>query len=196
VAKKIIYSVPIFLVIVSIITSLIAFDYNKKLESAFIYINDNSSTVVFGGEYYSVFGNLGDNSMFISVDSLENHQLITIYDSNEIITKEYTLVIKEENSAYTDSIITDSIGSDPLVINDIEEYFFKLDLEEDKTYETILTKTANNIDDEEIDLVLINIPEHLLNMKNLNEGISFTTMVFAVLSGATILIMIYVKKTE
>ena len=195
-AKKIIYSVPIFLVIVSIITSLIAFDYNKKLESAFIYINDNSSTVVFGGEYYSVFGNLGDNSMFISVDSLENHQLITIYDSNEIITKEYTLVIKEENSAYTDSIITDSIGSDPLVINDIEEYFFKLDLEEDKTYETILTKTANNIDDEEIDLVLINIPEHLLNMKNLNEGISFTTMVFAVLSGATILIMIYVKKTE
>lgn len=195
-AKKIIYSVPIFLVIVSIITSLIAFDYNKNLENAFIYINNNESDVKFDGEYYSVFGNLGDNSVFISVESLTDYLLITIYNSNEAIVKEYTLIVKEKDNSYSSSIITETIGSNPLTINDIEEYFFKLNLEKDKTYETILTKTTNNIEDEEIDLVLINIPEHLLNMKNLNEGISFTTMVFAVLSGATILVMIYIKKTE
>ncbi len=69
-----------------------------------------------------------------------------------------------------------------------------MDLEEGETYETILTKTSNNVDEEEIDLVLVILPEHLINMKDLNEGISFSTLVFAGLSGFTILMFLFVKK--
>ena len=192
--KKIIYFVPVFLVIISIITSLVAFAYSKKLENGYIYVNNNPSYITYEGEYFAIVGNLGDESSFISVDSLNQQLLITVYDSNEIITREYTLEVKIENSTYSSDIITDYIGTDLLNIDDIEDYIFTLDLKEGETYETILTKTPNNVDEEEIDLVLIILPEHLLNMKDLNEGISFSTLVFAGLSGFTILMFIFVKK--
>ena len=192
--KKIVYSVPVLLVIISIITSLIAFDYNKNLENGFIYVNNNTSDVVFEGEYYSIIGNLGDNSAFVTVESLSEHLLIAIYDQNETIIKEYTLIIKEEDKVYSNTIINEVIGSIPINLDENDEYIFTLNLEKDKTYETILTKTSNNIEDEEIDLALINIPEHLLNMKSLNESISFATLVFAVLSGGTILVFLFMNK--
>ncbi len=192
--KKIIYFVPVFLVIISIITSLVAFAYSKKLENGYIYVNDNPSYVTYEGEYFAIVGNLGDESTFISVDSLNQQLLITIYDSDEIITREYTLEVKIENTTYSNDIITDYIGTDLLNIDDIEDYIFTLDLKEGETYETTLTKTPNNVDEEEIDLVLVILPEHLINMKDLNEGISFSTLVFAGLSGFTILMFIFVKK--
>jgi hypothetical protein len=192
--KKIIYFVPVFLVIISIITSLVAFAYSKKLENGYIYVNNNPSYVTYEGEYFAIVGNLGDESSFISVDSLNQQLLITIYDSNEIITREYTLEVKIENTTYSSDIVTDYIGTDLLNIDDIEDYIFTMDLEEGETYETILTKTSNNVDEEEIDLVLVILPEHLINMKDLNEGISFSTLVFAGLSGFTILMFIFVKK--
>lgn len=192
--KKIIYFVPVFLVIISIITSLVAFAYSKKLENGYIYVNNNPSYVTYEGEYFTIVGNLGDESAFISVDSLNHQLLITIYDSNEIITREYTLEVKTLDSTYSSDIVTDFIGTDLLNIDDIEDYIFTLNLEEGETYETILTKTSNNIDEEEIDLVLVILPEHLINMKDLNEGISFSTLVFAGLSGFTILMFLFVKK--
>lgn len=192
--KKIIYFVPVFLVIISIITSLVAFAYSKKLENGYIYVNNNPSYVTYEGEYFAIVGNLGDESVFISVDSLNQQLLISIYGFNEIITREYTLEVKTLNSTHSSDIITDYIGTDLLNIDDIEDYIFTIDLEEGETYETILTKTSNNIDEEEIDLVLVILPEHLLNMKDLNEGISFSTLVFAGLSGFTILMFIFVKK--
>ena len=192
--KKIIYFVPVFLVIISIITSLVAFAYSKKLENGYIYVNNNPSYITYEGEYFAIVGNLGDKSSFISVDSLNQQLLITIYDSNEIITREYTFEVKIENSTYSSDIVTDYIGTDLLNIDDIEDYIFTMDLEEGETYETILTKTSNNVDEEEIDLVLVILPEHLINMKDLNEGISFSTLVFAGLSGFTILMFLFVKK--
>ncbi len=194
--KKVVYFVPVFLVIVSIITSFIAFSYSKKLENGFINVNEGTFEIEFEGEYFSIMGNLGDNSAFITVDSLNNYLLITIYDSNQIISREYTLIITEVDKSYSSDIINDYIGTTLIDIDNIEDYIFKLDLEKDIIYEAILEKTTNNIEDEEIDLILINIPEHLLNMKNLNEGISFTTLVFAFISGTTILIIYYVKKDD
>lgn len=192
--KKIVYLVPVFLIIVSIITSIIAFVYSEKLENGFVYISDTPIEAKYEGEYFAIIGNLGENSMYITVDSLPSHLLITIYDENEVITREYTLIVKNENNAYSSEIINDFIGTTLINIDSLDDYIFKLDLHEDETYETILTKTSNNVDDDEIDLVLLNIPENLLNMKNLNEGISFTSLVFAAISGITILVILYVKK--
>ena len=192
--KKLVYFVPLLLIIVSIITSIIAFVYSENLENGFIYINENQSHITFEGEYFAIVGNLGDESSYITVDSLNQQLLITIYDSDEIIIREYTLVIRKENTVYSKEIINDVIGTDLVNIEDIDEYIFTLDLEENETYETTLLKTANNVDDEDVDLVLINIPEHLLNMKTLNEGIAFSTLVFAILSGTTILVVLFVKK--
>ena len=192
--RKIVYFVPIFLVIISIITSLTAFAYSKSLENGYIYVNDEPSYISIDGEYFAIIGNLGEESTFITVDSLNQQLIISIYDSNKIITREYNLVIKKVGDDYSNDIINDYIGTTLINIDDIEEYIFTLDLEEDETYETVLTTTVNNVDDDQIDLVLINIPEHMLNMKNLNEGISFTTLVFAGLYGFTLLIILYVKK--
>ena len=192
--KKIVYLVPVFLIIISIITSIIAFVYSEKLENGYIYIDENTVNITVEGEYFAIVGNLGDTSSFISVDSLSTELIITIYDSDRVITREYTIKVKKENTEYSSDIIKEFIGTELISIEDIDDYIFKLDLEDNETYDTVLSKTSNNVDEEEIDLVFINIPEHLLNMKNLNEGIAFTTLVFAAVSGISILVILWVKK--
>lgn len=194
--KIILYLVPIFLVIISIIASLIAFSYNRKLDYGYIDVANQAVTASYEGDYFTVLGNIGESASYISVESLSNHVLISIYNSDKIIIKEYTFEIKKQGGNYSQEIINNVIGSDLVSFDELNDYIFRVDLEENVTYEMSFLKTSNNLDDDEIDLILVNIPDHLLNMKNLNEGIAFTTMIFAIISGITILIFVLFKKGE
>ncbi len=193
---KHLFFIPLIMILISVATSIIAFRYSKTLEQGYIKINQQETDVVFDGEYFVVLGNLSDSETFIEVESTEDDIEITTYDEENNIIKDFQVIIKEKDQPYDNSIIKKVFSDDLILIDEMEDYLFYVGLEEDKTYEFSMTQTDSNNDDQYLDLVLVNLPEHLYNMKDLNEGISFTTLVFAVLSGLTLLGIAYIKKED
>ncbi|MFO7969282.1 MAG: hypothetical protein ACQERX_00765 [Bacillota bacterium] len=190
------FFIPLIMILISVATSIIAFRYSKTLEQGYIKINQQETDVVFDGEYFVVLGNLSDSETFIEVESTEDDIEITTYDEENNIIKDFQVIIKEKDQPYDNSIIKKVFSDDLILIDEMEDYLFYVELEEDKTYEFSMTQTDSNNDNQYLDLVLVNLPEHLYNMKDLNEGISFTTLVFAVLSGLTLLGIAYIKKED
>ena len=78
----------------------------------------------------------------------------------------------------------------------MEDYLFTVNLKKDNTYIFDLQTIDDNPDTEDIDLALANIPENVYNLKSLMEGVSFTTLIFALLSVITIGSIIYIKKNK
>lgn len=192
--KKIIFLLPAILFLASIITSLVAFNYSNTLSKGYIYPNIGLQTAYFDGEYVAIIGNLGESSDSISVTSTDQGLLITVFDISETIILESTFVIKEVDGDYSQDLVASYLETPKTKIEENEDYIFTVDLLAETKYELSLEKTANNVGEEEIDIVLANIPGDILDSKNVNEGIAFTTFVFSILSLSTILIIIYVKK--
>ncbi len=78
----------------------------------------------------------------------------------------------------------------------MEDYLFRLNLEADQIYEFSIERVDENPDENKLDIVLVNLPENILNMKGLMESIAFTTIVFSIVSGFTIIALFFIKKRE
>lgn len=191
---KKLFLIPLFLIVISIGTSIIAFNYSSRLELGYLYQNHDQVDVVYEGEYFAVITGLGDVAYEIEAESLSDYLLLTIYDDEENIIKEYSIIIKIQNQNYDSSIITNILSQDRIIIDEMEDYLFEVYLNNNITYEFLVNEIENNLDDDSISVVLVNIPENLWNMKSLNESISFTTLVFSIISGVTILAIIYIRK--
>ena len=191
---KYLFFIPVFMLLISIITSIFAFRYSKLLEKGYINVNNQEVEVNFDGEYFVVLGNLNDLATDIEVNSSDEYIRITTYDEEDNVLKDFNLIIKEKDKNYDSSIVEKVIPNEPVTINEMEDYLFYVSLEKNKIYEISRIQTEFNVDEEYLDLVLVNIPERLFNMKNLNESISFTTLVFAIISGLSLLGIAFIKK--
>ncbi len=191
--KKILI-IPIILILISIITSIIAFQQSKKLELGDLYIDNQEETTTYAGEYFSVIGSIDYDAYYISVESLDNYLKIVTYDEFEDVQKEFSLVINEKNQEYNTDIISFLVSDEIVYIDTMEEYLFKVNLEANKTYSFEFERLDNNPDTNNISIVLVNMPENIYNMKTLMESVSFTTLVFAVVSAFTIVAIYFIKK--
>ncbi len=191
---RLFWLVPIIMFIVSIVTSIIAFSYTGKLEQGYLYQNHDSVAVTYEGEYFAVVSGLGEEAYEVQMTSLNDYLLLSVYDSEGMIIKEYQIIIKVYEDSYNPQIISTLLSTDRIVIDDLEDYLFRVELSSENIYDYKVIKTANNVDEEMINIILVNIPEQLFNMKNLNESISFTTLVFGIISALTILALYYIRK--
>ncbi len=191
---RLFWLMPIIMFIVSIVTSIIAFNYSSKLEQGYLYQNHDSIEIIYEGEYFAVLSGLGEEAYEIQVISLPDYLLITVYDTDGLIIKEYEIIIKIHEDSYDPQVITTILTTDRIVIDDLEDYIFRVELNSNYTYDFQVMKTDNNVDEDMVNIILVNIPEQLLNMKNLNESISFTTLVFGIISALTILALYYIRK--
>lgn len=192
--RKKLLLIPLILIIISIITSIIAFQKNNELELGNLYVDDGLVKTSYEGEYFAVIGNIDYDSYFISVSSLSNYLKITTYDIEENIQKEYSLVIKEKNQNYDSDIVASLVSVNKVEIDNMDDYLFRVNLNADVEYDLIQTRIDDNPDSNSINIVLVNMPESIYNMKTLMESVSFTTAIFAVVSGITILAIYFIKK--
>ena len=171
-----------------------AFQQISQLEKGYIYIDETQKEIVFDGEYFLLLGNLGYESDTISLKSQPDGVLITIFDNEDIIIREYKLKVYKQGSSYEESIVESITSSEKNDVDYLEEHLLTIILEEGETYTFLLEQTENHPDSEEIDIVFVNTPEHIVNMKNIMEGISFSSGIFTIISFLTILAILYVKK--
>jgi hypothetical protein len=191
---KLFWILPMIMFIVAIVTSIIAFNYSSRLEQGYLYQNDDSIEITYEGEYFAVLSGLGEEAYDIQATSFADYLLISVYDLEGMIIKEYEVIIKISGDNYNPQIITTLLTTDRIVIDDLDDYLFRVELNSNYTYDFQVMKTANNVDEEMANIILVNIPEQLFNMKNLNESISFTTLVFGIISALTILALYYIRK--
>ncbi|MGD9964113.1 MAG: hypothetical protein AB7E16_02405 [Candidatus Izemoplasmatales bacterium] len=187
--------IPIILIIVSITSSIIAFDQGNKLNLGYLYIDGKPKEIIYEGEYLGILGNTGE-AYKIKAESLSDFLRIVTYDTNSNVLDEYKLLISINNGNHDSSLITTTVSDQAVVIDEMEDYLFTVNLKKDNTYVFDLQTINDNPDTEDIDLALANIPENVYNLKSLMEGVSFTTLIFALLSTITIGSIIYIKKNK
>jgi len=193
--KKVIW-IPILMVFISIITSIIAFQQSEKLELGQIYVGNSSKKIFYEGEYFSIIGNIDFDSYYLSIDSTSNGIIITTHSIEEEVQKTYNLIVKKQDGLYDESIVVSILSNEVIFIDDMEDYLFRLYLEADQYYDFSFERTDENPDDNQLDIALINLPENILNMKGIMESISFTTVVFAIISGLSIIGLYFIKKRD
>lgn len=191
--KKILF-IPLILIIISIVTSVIAFQQSKKLELGDLYIDNQEETTIYPGEYFAIIGNIDYDAYYISVETLDNYIKIVTYDEFETIQKEFSLVISKKDQEYNPDIVSSLVSNEIVYIDTMEDYLFRVNLEADETYTFNLDRLDSNPDTNNITVVLVNMPENIYNMKTLMESVSFTTLVFAVVSAFTIVAIYFIKK--
>ena len=187
--------IPIILIIVSITSSIIAFDQGNKLNLGYLYIDGQPKEIIYEGEYLGILGNTGE-AYKIKAESLSDFLSIVTYDTNSDVLDEYKLLISINNGNHDSSLITSTVSDQAVIIDEMEDYLFTVNLKKDNTYIFDLQTIDDNPDTEDIDLALANIPENVYNLKSLMEGVSFTTLIFALLSAITIGSIIYIKKNK
>jgi hypothetical protein len=183
------------LIIVSITSSIIAFDQGNKLNLGYLYIDGQPKEIIYEGEYLGILGNTGE-AYKIKAESLSDFLSIVTYDTNSDVLDEYKLLISINNGNHDSSLITSTVSDQAVIIDEMEDYLFTVNLKKDNTYIFDLQTIDDNPDTEDIDLALANIPENVYNLKSLMEGVSFTTLIFALLSVITIGSIIYIKKNK
>ena len=183
---------PVILIIVSIITSVIAFQQSQKLDDGYIYVNDNQYIPIYPGEYFAILGNILDEEYYVSIESLDDYLEIVTYDTSENIVREFHLVIKENNQAYDQQIVTSVISNEKVIIDEMEDYLFFVNLDIGVNYSFNLSRI--DFDGEKLNIALVNIPENIFNLKSLMESVSFTTLIFAIISGFTIVAIYFIKR--
>jgi len=190
------FILPIVFLIITIITSILAFSYDAKLENGYFYSSELQKEIVIEGEYFAVFGNLGQESQTISLVDMSDGIHITIKDGFDVILKDYMLVIKEYQHFYDPSIIS-SINEEPdLQIDNLDGYLFTVNLESLTTYQVNLSETVDNIDEDQIEIVLVNISEELLLTKTIYEIVSYTSLVLFVVSSIVVSTIIYKRRFQ
>ena len=189
--KKFVF-LPIVLIIISIITSIIAFQQTQKLEDGYIYVNDNQFTPIYAGEYFAIIGNILDEEYYIAIESLDEYLKITTYDTLENVVREFQLVIKEVDQNYDKQIVTSVISNEKVIIDEMDDYLFFVNLDMGNNY--FFSMSRVDFDGDKLNIALVNIPENVYNLKSLMESVSFTTLIFATISGFTIVAIYFIKK--
>ena len=64
--KILLILLPVILVIISIVTSLIAFDYTQQLEEGYLYVENKDVSPTYTGEYKAILGNLTEDAITVS----------------------------------------------------------------------------------------------------------------------------------
>lgn len=191
---KRLFLVPALLLIISIVTSIIAFQNTKKLEAGYLYFSESQGTAAYDGEYFAIIGNLKDTDYYIRVESTVDFIYISTLDQSENIMKDFTITIAKQNQTYDSSIITNVLTTTPVIIDNLDDYIFTVSLDANTIYDLNVTQTSENNDPEFMDLILVNLPEQFVNMKSLNESVAFSSFIFSILSFGTILAIYYIKK--
>ncbi|MDY0317830.1 MAG: hypothetical protein RBQ64_04535 [Candidatus Izemoplasmatales bacterium] len=189
--KKFIF-LPIILVIVSIFTSIIAFNQSNKLDKGYIYVDENQYTPVYAGEYFAIIGNLMDEEYYIRIESLDDFLSISTYDLSSNLIREFEMLITEEGSEYNRDIVISTLSEEMIIIDEMEDYLFFVNLEINKNYSFNLSRVDS--DGDKLNIALVNIPENIYNLKSLMESVSFTTLVFAAISGFTIIAIHFIRR--
>lgn len=183
---------PIILVIVSILTSIIAFNQSNKLDKGYIYVDENQYTPVYAGEYFAIIGNLMDEEYYIRIESLDDFLSISTYDLSSNLIREFEMLITEEGSEYNKDIVISTLSEEMIIIDEMEDYLFFVNLEINKNYSFNLSRVDS--DGDKLNIALVNIPENIYNLKSLMESVSFTTLVFAAISGLTIIAIYFISR--
>ncbi len=191
---KLLFLIPIVMFFVAIITSIIAFNRTEILEEGYIYSSSEEKIIVYEGDYYAILGNLGEEDYSVTINPMDEYIQLTIYNEEEVITKDYKVEILDENNVHVNSFLIDYLENEKNIIDELDSYIFTTNFKENEQVNLVITTLPDNIDEETIDIALVHISEPDLNMKSLMESVAFTTGVFGVLSLFTIFIYVYVKK--
>ncbi|HQN74786.1 MAG TPA: hypothetical protein PK160_01980 [Bacillota bacterium] len=186
--------VPIVLIIASIISSIIAFNQNGRLNQGYLYLDNLDKTTIYEGEYFAIIGNIDEKAHFIEGHSLENYYLVALYDVNEILLAEYKVEISLKDQTYNSTIFTFSLSENKIVIDEMNDYLFKVNLQKDSTYHLGLSELSNPGNLHDIDIALVHISSDVLSLKSIMESVAYTTLIFSIVSALTILGIYYIKK--
>lgn len=192
--KKLKYVMPVIFIIISVLASFFAFKQAKLLELGQIYVDSGESRVEFAGEYFAVISNIDYDAQKISVTSVDEGVLITTYDNEETVQKDFLLTITIRDQEYNPAIITSTLSDDILVIDDLEDYLFRVNLEANINYDFSLERLDSNPDQNVISIVLVNVPENIFKLRTLLESISFSAMIFAFVSLMVIIGSLFSRK--
>ena len=184
---------PFFLLLLSLISSMIAFDYTEKLEESFIYANNTPETPMFTGTYYTIVGNLPENSYNYQTTKTDVGYELVILDDQDEILQHVLFTITEDGIVNPDVVSGFQTDVTP---GELDGYLFDLELNNSKSYTFNVTIIENNTDSDEIDLAFFNMDNDLFHNQDLWEGISSTTFIFALLAGFTIIGAFVIRKRE
>lgn len=187
-------AVPIILIIISVITSIIAFQQDKLLEQGYLYVDGQDKSTIYGADYIAILGNIEIEAYYISVESLDEYLYIVTYDNEENILKEFALIIRKKDEIYSSTIVKETISNEMVVIDEMDDYLFTVTLDGNSTYAISLNRLDDNLDTTNINVALVYIPEDIYNLKSIMENVAFTTLVFALVSAITIVAIYFVKR--
>ena len=187
------FILPIVLLIVFIITSIIAFNTTEKLNQGYVFIDEGEEDIVYDGDYFLLVGNLGLEIMTVTLSEATDGVNIKFYDINDQLLQEYVIEINLIGESFDSTIITSINTTEKIEVDSVEEHLLVIKLDSTKDYH-LDVRTISNLSDEDIGVVFANLPEQHVNMKSLMESVSFTTLVFTVISFLTILAIMYVKR--
>lgn len=185
---------PIILLIISIITSIIAFQQDKKLEQGYLYVDGQDKSTVYGADYFAVLGNIEMEAYYISIESQDQYLYIVTYDNEENILKEFALIIRKKDEIYSSMIVKETISNEMIVIDEMDDYLFTVMLEADSLYAVSLNRLDDNLDTTNINVALVYIPEDVYNLKLIMENVAFTSLVFTLVSAITIVAIYFIKR--
>ena len=115
---------------------------------------------------------------------------------DNLVLDKYHLTVSYDHEAHHPELVSSTVENQKLLIDEIDEYLFVLDLEEDQSYDFQLEVIESDPHTDDIDIVFANIPEHILNLKSLMEGVAFSTLIFTVISTITIAAIIFIRKNR
>jgi hypothetical protein len=166
------------------------------LDQGYHYIDNDIVTPAYSGTYQAIFGNIEEEAIYINIQATIDFIEIRLLDQNEALVKKYYLSINNVYSSSTldQALIKTTFTADNLVIDDLEETLLEIELEKGEMYNMNLMLVENNGEEEDIDLVFYYLNEDLLSRKSIYENLAFTTMIFAIISGGTILSAKILKK--
>ncbi|AUD65940.1 hypothetical protein BK011_09675 [Tenericutes bacterium MZ-XQ] len=190
---KKLWIIPMVLIVVSVIASVIAFNQTKRLEYGYLYVNNEPKTTVYEGEYVAIIGQTGVAS-YIEVSLLDEYVEIITYRDNYVMLDRYHLQISYDGINHEKALVKSLMENEKVLIDEMSEYLVILDLKKNHVYHMMLEVIDDDPFTDDIDIVFVNLPEHVYNLKTLMEGIAVTTLVFTVISSITIVTIIILKK--
>ena len=105
---KKLFIVPIVLLLITVVTSILAFQNSNQLEKGYLYFSERVVSPTYDVEYFAIFGNLKETDYTITIESLDDYIHITTKDSSEKIMKDIAVTIKETDTLYDSSIVTNT----------------------------------------------------------------------------------------
>lgn len=185
--------IPMILIIVSIVSSIVAFHQSNLLNLGYLYVDEEAKTTVYEGEYVAIIGNTSD-AYYMSVSLQDDFIELVTYGINNTILDKYHITISKDGTNHDASMVSSNVDNDILRIDEMDEYAFIFNLEKNETYIIDMEVTHNDPFTDDIDLVLVHIPEHIYNLKTLMEGLAVSTLIFAIISTLTIASILFFKR--